>query len=172
MRLWIALLTFSSLVMADQLEVGRGLFYQAVDNVEALSLAKAEFSKFSSSATAKMYLATLESLEAKHSLWPIRKYNLANSAIAKMGQIVDANRDNYEIRFLYGSTLFYLPFFFNQSEKAKLEIRYLADNLSFQIGKITPEMITNVANFLIETEVLPDEEVSLLKSFQKGHGQQ
>jgi hypothetical protein len=170
MRLWIALLTFSTVVLADQLEAGRGLFYKAVEDAVALPLARAEFSQFAGNATAEMYLATLESLEAKHSLWPMRKYNLANSAIKKMAQIVQVNPDNYEIRFLYGSTLFYLPFFFDQSENAKREIRYLSDNLSFQVGVLTPQLISNVADFLIKTEMLPDEEVLLLKAFQKGHG--
>lgn len=153
-----------------RLSLGRVYFYLAVENKEILQKGEIYFKDLlkEKKAESSAYLAALEAIRAKNALWPMDKWTIANSALAKMDLAVDAYPENIEVRFVRASTCFYLPFFFNRKDQVKSDFSILAKLLPSSYNLYPENLIRNICDFILKSDYLSSsEETNLKKFYQK-----
>jgi hypothetical protein len=159
--------------MVDQarLEKGRSLFYQAVQEEAKLDSAMALYQDLAESSDslhgrALVYMGALTSLKGKHAFLPQKKVKFVNTGIEIMEEGITVSPTDVEALFVYGSTLYYLPFFFGKKEDAQKTFDLILEYLPGQIHAYDNEMIQNVLAFLDENADLSESQTALLESLQ------
>lgn len=152
-------------------EKGRSLFYQSVQEEAKLDSALVLYRNLAESSDslhgrAVVYMGALTSLKGKHAFLPQKKVKFVNTGIEMMEEGITVSPTDVEALFVYGSTLYYLPFFFGKKEDAQETFDLILDYLPAQIHDYDHEMIQNVLDFLEENADLTEAELDLLESLQ------
>lgn len=148
---------YAELPSADPLVAARDYFDKSLEDEEFIEQARelftADLKKNGHSPVTGIYLAALGCIEAKHSIWPIRRIRLANAALDKMAEIVRAHPNNLEVRLLFAATLGKLPLIFGRRDEAKRE-RQIAQALvhSPDATPVSREVLTRFTEILAEGE--------------------
>lgn len=150
-----------------KLSLGRVYFYLAVEDKEILKKGETFFQEFlgEKKAESSAYLAALEAIHAKNALWPMDKWTIANSALAKMDLVVNAYPENIEVRFVRASTCYYLPFFFNRKDQVKSDFSTLTKLLPLAYLQYPENLIRNICDFMLKSDYLTEPEEKELKRF-------
>lgn len=117
-----------------EIENARELYYKATNEEKYLELAIKKFESISSKKPemknlSMVYIGSLITLKAKYAFWPQNKLEYANEGMDILDKWIKNNEDNIEALFIYGTTYYYMPFFFNKSEEAEKALKkiiYLA----------------------------------------------
>jgi hypothetical protein len=153
-----------------KLNLGRVYFYLAVEDKDILEKGEKYFKLMGNERKAEStaYLAALEAIRAKNALWPMDKWTIANSALSKMDQVVEANPDNIEVRFIRASTCYYLPFFFNRKDQVKSDFVILAQLIPVGYSNYPAHLIRNISSFILKSNYLPEKNAESLRKFLWG----
>ena len=154
-----------------QLEKGRSLFYQSVQEEAKLDSAMALYRDLAESSDSLhgrslVYIGSLTSLKGKHAFLPQKKVKFVNNGIKIMKEGITVSPTDVEALFVYGSTLYYLPFFFGKKEDAQKTFDLILDYLPEQIHAYDYEMLQNVLAFLEENAALTEDQAELVESLQ------
>ena len=153
-----------------KLNLGRVYFYLAVEDKDILEKGEKYFKLMGNEKKAESaaYLAALEAIRAKNAIWPMDKWTIANSALSKMDQVVDANPDNIEVRFIRASTCYYLPFFFNRKDQVKSDFVILAQLIPVRYSNYPTHLIRNISSFILKSNYLPEKNAESMRKFLQG----
>lgn len=148
---------------ADNLDSLRILYYQSVENKDALNEAfdKIRYMRerrIAPEALLNVYEGSLLGLEGKHARSVRKKYDYVMEALPVMENARKADSLNVEILFIQGTTTYYLPFFFGQAKRAEKNFHLIIRLLPDVHHKYPVEIVKNVIEFLKENAHLcPDE---------------
>lgn len=76
------------------------------------------------------YCASFIAFAARDSLWPLKKLNLANQSLALLDGASATAPESIEVRALRLAVTHHLPFFFNRSEHATADLRWLKNRIA------------------------------------------
>jgi len=138
------------------LQDARFSFYRAVQDADFIDQSRNKFSRLSTRVVAKMYLSVLKALEARDTLWPIKKNRLIREALTEIDQILLMNPEDFELRILRASTLFSLPAFFDRKREGEAELRELARNFEARTNSYPTFLRTKWLCFLLNNGLTPD----------------
>lgn len=168
MKILITIL-FSFLIVANDLDQARINFYKATEKEEYLELAIDNFEALKGKENINLcnvYLGSLTALRAKYSIWPNKMLKFANTGIDLMEKAIKEEPNNIEILFVYGTTCYYLPFFFEKSEAAEKSLLKILD-LKKEYKKYDQEILKNAIKFIID-ELKPEKKyLDIAKSYLK-----
>lgn len=140
---------------SDLLNKGRLLYHQSVEDEEKIEEATQIFNSLKNIKEFKgvsiTYLGSIEMLKGKHAFWPQDKMSYVNSGLEIMEAGLKKDPTNLESLFIYGSTCYYLPFFFNKKDDAKeklLKIVSLIDREN--VKTYNRELLQNALLFIKE----------------------
>lgn len=147
-----------------KLGLGRVYFYLAVEDKSMIEKGQEFFSNLKSvyPGESAAYLAGFEALKAKNALWPIDKWNLAQSALSKMDKAVEEHPQNIEVRFIRASTCYYLPFFFNRKDQVIQDFRVLVKLIPGGASAYPEHLIRNISRFILDSGYLSESETAVL----------
>ena len=140
----------------NKIEKARELYYSAVENEDKIDPAIDLFKEIKSnnesfSGTAKTYIGSLTAMKAKNAFWPQTKLKYANQGIDKMEEGIKESPEDIEALFIYGTTCYYLPFFFGKSDEAETQLKKLLGLINDDSPKrYGPELIRNAVEFIME----------------------
>lgn len=154
------------------LEKGRQLFYQAVDDKEAVKSAMNVFQELAErypalQGRARTYIGALTALEGRHSFWVHTKYNKVKKGLQIMDEGISRSPDDIEALFIHGSTCYFLPFLFNRDQDAQRSFKKIMQLLPAHINEYPADLMANVISFLLGHTTLNSSESSLLNQLQK-----
>lgn len=147
-----------------KLSLGRVYFYLAVEDKSMIEKGVEFFAGLQSvyPGEAAAYIAGFEALRAKNALWPIDKWNLAQSALGKMDKAVESHPHNIEVRFIRASTCYYLPFFFNRKDQVIQDFRVLVKLIPGGATAYPEHLIRNISRFILDSGYLSESETAVL----------
>lgn len=167
--LFITFFAFSMTVLSNsfsaRLEKARKFYYDATQNSKKADLAIKYFTEIKRidatlSSLADTYIGSLTAVKARDEIWPWKKFELANEGIAIMEKALKSDPNNIESLFIYGSTCYYLPFFFGKSNDAEAKLKRIIHLLNDNsINLYSQELLKNALNFIKENIKLSPEEV-------------
>lgn len=146
----------------NKLEKARLLYYKSVEDRtkidEAIELFQELGKEKDLEAVALTYVGSLTALRAKHAFWPQAKLKFTNHGLKIMDEAINKAPENIEALFIYGSTCFYLPFFFNRNDEAQQSFHKIVHLLPENIKKKDEKFTANILTFIIENIELPHKE--------------
>jgi hypothetical protein len=77
----------------------------------------------------KAYCASFVAFEARNSLWPLNKLNLANRSLTLLDSAVTSAPESLEVRALRLAVTHHLPFFFERSDQAADDLNWLTERI-------------------------------------------
>jgi len=171
--IFIMLSIINSFSQSNKLELGRQLYYLAVKNEEKLNQAIEVFSQISKEEPSmkqlsNIYIGSLTMIKGKHAFWPHKKIDFVNEGLKIMDLAIKEEPNNIEMLFIYGSSCYYLPFFFNKKDlainKFKKIINLLNDN---SIKEYDSKILSNALEFIKEKiEITIEEKQKINKYLQ------
>jgi len=154
----------------EALSRARSLFYESVEDRQAVEPAMALFRKIGAQGTqeglAMTYIGALTALQGKYALFPMTKYRRAKKGIALMNRGVAMDPDQIESRFVRGMTCYYLPFFFHMKETALLDFQVLIRLLETEYGDYDAGIVGHIIDFLLNNVPLSEEEMRIIQYVQ------
>jgi len=148
------LFSFNYMNSSSTLAEARQLYYKATKEEEAVEPAIEMFEKIKEqsnyTAVAKTYLGSLLMLKGKYAFWPQKKVQFVNEGLKVMDEGLAIDPDNLEGLFIYGSTCYYLPFFFSKADDAKAKLVKIVDLMS--AGKVfsSNKLAKNAIDFILK----------------------
>jgi len=112
------------------------------------------------------YLAAGKALMAKHVWNPVTKLGWLDRAEQTMAEAIRKDPDNPEIRFLRFSWQHYLPGFLDRSPNLTEDRRVIVAGLLRERNSIHPELLRNIAAFLISSDRCTPAEILQLNSLK------
>jgi len=169
--IFILLSVTNSFSQNNKLELGRQLYYLAVKNEENLNQAIEIFSQISKEEPSmkqlsNIYIGSLTMIKGKHAFWPHQKIDYVNEGLKIMDLAIKEEPNNIEMLFIYGSSCYYLPFFFNKKDlainKFKKIINLLNDN---SIKEYDSKILSNALEFIKEKIEITKEEQQIINKY-------
>lgn len=167
----ILLYILSTILFGNNLDIdldkARKLYYQATEKEQFLEPAIKEFKilsvKYPEQKNLSMiYIGSLEMVKAKYAFWPQSKLDYANAGMDILDKWINNNQDNIEALFIYGSTYYYLPFFFNKSKNAETAFKKILKIASLDYEN--KKLLKNALDFIDKNIELTKIEKDKLKS--------
>ncbi len=150
---------FTSLLPAGEswelLESGRRHFYRGVADEGEVRKALEIFRRLAETDTALTgraltYVGASKALLGKHARWPHRKYQHVIEGLDLMREGVEESPEDMEALFIYASTCYYLPFFFNVRNEVDEMFDRIID-LSHREHQAYPDsLVQNALSFIRE----------------------
>lgn len=154
------------------LESARENFYKATEEEEAVDKAISQFQQIKKiepdlNGLAEVYIGSLTALKATYTYWPNKKMEWAKKGIAIMDEGLAKDPNNIESLFIYGTTCYYLPFFFEKGKDAENSLLKILDLL--EAGRTIPEkeLLKNAIQFIIDNIEPKGEKLKQAKKFLK-----
>jgi len=150
-------------------ELGILLYYLSTEEEKHLEQSKTCFEGLKTlkpewTTIADAYLATLTALQAKYTMWPIKKLSYANTALSQLDKCVQKSPQNIEVLYLRATLCHNLPALFNRKNTAvqdcKAICKYMKDNKTLYSAEFIQEIIT----FVKSTNYASSSEIKLLES--------
>lgn len=144
-----------NLAFSGDLDKAREYFYKATEEEEYIDKSINKFEKVADdnkelSAMCDVYIGSLIALRAKYTFWPQNKLSFANEGIEKMEQALKLDSNNIESLFVYGSTCYYLPFFFDKADAAENALLRIIDLIDPKKIQTDEKLLKNALNFVID----------------------
>lgn len=155
------------------LEGLRKVYYAALEEEDEIDPAIKQFESVSVSKvffapTAKVYIGSLTAVKAKFAFWPGTKLDYANQGIAIMEEGLAKAKDNIEALFIYGTTCYYLPFFFNMGDEAEAALKKIIAVMNkSSMDQFPTELLTNALKFIEENIDLEKDEIERVKELKE-----
>lgn len=149
----------------ERLEKARKFYYEATKNSKKADVAIKYFTEIkridaSLSSLADTYIGSLTAVKARDEFWPWKKYELANEGIEIMEKALKSDPNNIEALFIYGSTCYYLPFFFGKSDDAETKLKRIIHLLNDNSLNIySQELLKNAIIFIKDNIKLSPAEI-------------
>ncbi|GAB5464789.1 MAG: hypothetical protein Kapaf2KO_02250 [Candidatus Kapaibacteriales bacterium] len=168
----IVLSIFSESVFANtkspELTKARKKYYQAVQEEDYVLAAEKEFLELKKDARyaglSATYLGSITALKAKYAFWPNTKLSLANKGIEEMESGLKKDPENIESLFIYGSTCFYLPFFFDKEDDSVTALKKIIELYPKRGKEYEPEIVENALLFILnEVDITETEKKKIYK---------
>jgi hypothetical protein len=166
--------SFGGLTANDaELEKLRKTYYAALENEEDIDPAIKQFKEIVKSkpffkSTAEVYIGSLIAVKAKFAFWPGTKLEYANKGIDLMEKGMENSQNNIEALFIYGSTCYYLPFFFGKSDEAETALKRIVNIMDKNSFALYPkELLKNTLAFIEENIELDAKEKNRLKQLKE-----
>jgi hypothetical protein len=159
------------IVSQPNMDSARLLFYGAVKDEKKLEKAIEEFEAIKlknpkMSGVSTTYIGSLIMLKGKHAFWPQKKIAYVNEGLEVMDKGIEADPNNLESLFIYGSTCYYLPFFLGKSKLAKQKLKYMVEILNDEnITNYDKVIMTNALKFVNEKIDLSDDDKNKVNQF-------
>lgn len=139
----------------DLLNKGRQLYHQSVEDDNKIEEAIKIFNNLKNTKEFKgvaiTYLGSIEMLKGKHAFWPQDKISYVNSGLEIMEAGLKKDPTNLESLFIYGSTCYYLPFFFNKKDEAKEKLLKIVSLINEKnVETYNQELLQNALLFIKE----------------------
>lgn len=156
---------------SKDLENARELYYKATENEDFLSNAINSFSEIGNNnseykAMSMIYIGSLKALKAKYAFWPNDKLKYANEGIDILDKWIIKNQNNIEALFIYGTTYYYMPFFFDKSDEAEKALKRILE-LESNFAKIDQKLLKNALKFINENIELNSKEKQIINKYIK-----
>lgn len=141
---------------SERLEKARKLYYDATQNSKKADLAIKYFTEIKRyditlSSLADTYIGSLTAVKARDEFWPWKKFELANEGIEIMEKALKSDPNNIESLFIYGSTCYYLPFFFGKSNDAEAKLKMIIHLLNDKsLNLYSQDLLKNALIFIKE----------------------
>lgn len=169
--LFLSLELYSSNVRSMLVEA-RMLYYKSTDDESKVEPAIKKFTEIaridkSYTAVAKTYIGSLTAIKAKHAFMPNKKYSFAIDGIKQMEQGISLNPNNIESLFIYGTTCYYLPFFFAKSKDAEISLKKIIQLANINEIKEDKELVKNALLFINANLKLNAIEADMVKNLLK-----
>lgn len=163
MRKTILILIFLSLNLLgeqNEMQTAREYFYKATEKEAYIDRSIDLFKKIakennSEESLCNMYIGSLTALRATYTYWPNKKLQYANKGIEIMEKSLNNDSENIESLFIYGSTCYYLPFFFGKSEAAENALLKIIDLAEKDYQAVDQKLLKNALEFIIN-KINPD----------------
>lgn len=166
----IILSAFLNFALAESISMdsARQLYSQAVKEEDKLELALVQYEQIKKenpalNGVATVYIGSLTMLKGKHAFWPHKKVEYVNDGIKIMDKGLNADPNNLESLFIYGSSCRYLPFFLGKKDLAIEKLKKmltLLDDIS--IKKYNTDFLLNAMKFITEkVDLSPDEKAKV-----------
>lgn len=151
------------------LENARELYYKATENEDYLESAISKFSdigknSYEYKAMSMVYIGSLKALKAKYAFWPTDKLKFANEGIEILDKWISKNQNNIEALFIYGTTYYYMPFFFDKSDDAEKALKRILELESY-FSKIDQKLLKNALKFINENIELNYKEKQIINKY-------
>lgn len=134
-----------------ELEAVRNLYYDSLTNAAAVDrgLALARASEEIVHHLRIAYEGSFLCLQARDSLWPLRKWNRAQEGLELLDKAVQISPESVEVRVLRAAVTAHLPSFFGRSAQAEKDLDWLEQIKSTeQFNTLTPKLQKFVHNFM------------------------
>jgi len=155
-------------LQANDLTNGRKLYYLAIEDEDKVEEAIQFFEKLKSEkkyiGLATTYIGSLVAVKAKHSFFPHKKFEYANDGIELMEKGLKISPNNIESLFIYGTTCYYLPFFFGKAKEAEQSLKKIISLLD-NVSNIEISIVKNALKFIKENIDLTTKELEKVDSF-------
>lgn len=112
------------------------------------------------------YLAAGKALMAKHVWNPVTKLGWLDRAEQTMAEAIRQDPDNPEIRFLRFSWQHFLPGFLGRSPNLNEDRKVIISGLIREKKSLSPDLIRNIATFLIGSDRCTSAEIIQLNSLK------
>ncbi len=151
------------------LQQGRTLYHLSVDDKDMVRPALHIFEEIQNrfpelKGKAMCYIGSLYALKGKHAFWPFRKLSWVKKGLAVMDSALQYAPDDIEIRFIRGSTMFFLPSFFDREHDALQDFHRILALLPENTGQSNPGTLKNALTFIRENITLSSEEKAKVDS--------
>ncbi len=152
---------------ADYIAGIKQAMVQAVNSAELTDSLYQELTEIKNpSALILGYMGTLEALKAKHSWNPYNKLSYVARSQKTLQKAIALEPQNIEIRFMRFSIQHFTPFFLGYSKDLSTDRQIIISQFrQKKFGKINPELVKGIAEFMISTERCTRQEVEVLKRF-------
>lgn len=154
-----------------KLQQARNLFYNSVENKKHINESMELFKQLSGikeyEGRALTYIGALTALKGKHSFLPQNKFKWTNKGLDIMEEGIRKNPEDIESLFIFSSTCYYLPFFFNRDDDAQQNFKNIIKLLPKHMNQYEPEIIKNVIHFLLENAELDTQEYEIVNDLLK-----
>jgi len=140
--------------LSERLEKARKFYYEATQNSKKADLAIKYFTELKRidatlSSLADTYIGSLTAVKARDEFLPWKKFELANDGIEIMEKAIKSDPNNIEALFIYGSTCYYLPFFFGKSNDAETQLKRIIHLLNDKsLNQYSQDLLKNVLTFI------------------------
>jgi len=168
----ILVLFIISILFANQnydLQTARQTYYKATENEDFLESAINDFQNISKKYSDKkplsmIYIGSLKALKAKYAFWPNDKLKFANEGIDILDNWIDKNQNDIEALFIYGTTYYYMPFFFNKSAEAEKALKRILELESYY-SQVDQKLLKNALKFISDNLDLNSKEKQKIKKY-------
>jgi hypothetical protein len=156
---------------SSQINRLRQTFYKAINSSdyvdEGLELASeidCKKGKNIDDSIVKAYNGAFLCFAARDSIWPAKKWRLANEGLTKLDSAVADFPEAIELRLLRGSISYNLPFFFKRRDEARIDLDFILERLdSEDFLALENDLKKLLLNFLLTTN-LKDRDKKLVTS--------
>lgn len=158
-------MTVLSNSLNERLEKARKFYYEATQNSKKADLAIKYFIELKRidaglSSLADTYIGSLTAVKARDEFFPWKKFELANDGIEIMEKAIKSDPNNIEALFIYGSTCYYLPFFFGKSNDAETQLKRIIHLLNDKsLNQYSQDLLKNVLTFIKDNIKLSPAEI-------------
>jgi hypothetical protein len=118
-------------------------------------------------ALADVYRGSLTALRAREVFWPQQKNEWALKGIAILDSAIEHAGDDPEALFIHGSTMHYLPFFYETGGRAEASFRRLADLLPARWRRYEPELVENMIEAVLASGRLDRERTRAMERLRQ-----
>lgn len=154
-----------------KLKQARNLFYKSVENKKFINESMELFTQLSRiekyEGRALTYIGALTALKGKHSFFPQNKLKWTNKGLAIMEEGISKDPEDIESLFIFSTTCYFLPFFFNRNDDAHQNFKNIIKLLPEHVNEYEPEIIKNVIHFLLENAELSTQEYKIVNEILK-----
>lgn len=141
----------------------RLVYHQSVENQEVLDSALVLFNQIKSQypsleSLCLAYIGSLTALKGKHAKMPWNKLKWVRKSLPLMDQAVQMDPENPEIRFIRGTTTFFLPSFFGKKDQSLEDFAFIISLLKNGATVQDEELLMNALEFITKNvELAPDD---------------
>ncbi len=136
---------------AGELENIRSLYYDSLTNAASVDRGLA-FARASTEIVQPLRIAYEGSflcLQARDSLWPLRKWNRAQEGLQLLDKAVAVSPDSVEVRVLRAAVTAHLPSFFGRSSQAEKDLDWIEETRNTgRFYALAPKLQQFVQNFM------------------------
>lgn len=170
--LFLIILSFGKIFSNDLLEAARKDYYKSTKEEKYIEKSIKKFEKLKTNqnykGVADTYIGSLIMLKGKYAFWPNQKLKYVEDGIKKMDEGLNADPDNIESLFIYGSTCYYLPFFLGKKQLAIDKLKKLVRVINIDsINNYDNKILKNALKFILEKIEISNSEKNKLNKILK-----
>ncbi len=156
----------------ELLKRGRQLFYESVETHAKVDSALHVFHRLQDQSEqlngrALTYIGAATALRGKHAFWPHLKMSWVNKGLEIMDRGIERSPNDIEALFVYASTNYFLPFFFERRNDARQAFLRIVELLPEHRHEYDDKVVLHVIEFIREHADLHAQSIAELQSVKK-----